>query len=47
MPKAQRKSREEEDDNTPLHGRINEAEVRWYSLALDDIIIKNGHGDKN
>ena len=37
-----RKSREEEDDDIPLHGTINEAEVRRYSLALDDIIIKMG-----
>ena len=42
MPKAQRKSRKEEDDDTPLHGAINEAEARQYSLALDDIIIKMG-----
>ena len=42
MPNAHRKSREEEDDDTPLHGTINEAEARQYSLALDDIIIKMG-----
>ena len=42
MPKAHRKSREEEDDDTPLHGTINKAEARRYSLALDDIIIKMG-----
>ena len=42
MPKAQRKSREEEDDDIPLHGAINEAEVKQYSLVLDDIVIKMG-----
>ena len=42
MPKAQRKSREEEEDDTPLHGAINEAEVKQCSSALDDIIIKMG-----
>ena len=47
MPKAQRKSREEEDNDTPLHGAINEAEARRYSLALDDIIIKMGTEIKN
>ena len=47
MPKAYRKFREEEDDDTPLHGTINEAEVRQYSLALDDIIIKMGMGIKD
>ena len=47
MPKAPRKSREEEDDDTPLHGTINEVEARWYSLALDNIIIKMGTEIKN
>ena len=42
MPKAQRKSREEEDDDTPLRGAINEAEAKQYSLALEDIVIKMG-----
>ena len=42
MPKAHRKSREEEDNDTPLHGTIKEAEARRYNLALDDIIIKMG-----
>ena len=41
MPKAQQKSVEEEDD-VPLHGPINEAEAKQYSLALDNIIIKMG-----
>ena len=47
MPKALRKSREEEDDDTPLHWTINEVEARWYSLALDKIIIKMGMEIKN
>ena len=40
MPKAHRKFRDEEDNDSPLHGTINKAEARRYSLALDDIIIK-------
>ena len=40
MPKAHRKSVEEEEDDVPLHGPINEAEAKQYTLALDDIIIK-------
>ena len=47
MLKAHRKSREEEDNDTPLHRTINEAEARQYSLALDDIIIKMGMEIKN
>ena len=42
MPKAQQKSREEEEDDVPLHGAINETEAKEYSLALDDIVIKMG-----
>ena len=42
MPKAQRKLVEEEEDDVPLHGPINEAEAKQYSLALDDIIVKMG-----
>ena len=42
MPKAHRKSVEEEEDDVPLHGPINEAEAKQYSLALDNIIIKIG-----
>ena len=47
MPKAQRKSREEEANDIPFHGMINEAEVGWYSLALDNIIIMMGTEIKN
>ena len=47
MPKAQRKCRENKDDDTPLHGTINKAEARQYSLALDDVIIKMGMEIKN
>ena len=42
MPKAARKSSGEEDDDVPLHGTINEEEVRQYSRSLDNIIIKLG-----
>ena len=42
MPKAQRKSKEEEEDDVPLHGAVKETEVKQYSLALDDIVIKMG-----
>ena len=42
MPKAQQKSVEEEEDDVPLHGPINEAEAKQYSLALDNIITKMG-----
>ena len=42
MPKAQWKSREEEEDDVPLHGAINETEAKEYSLALDYIVIKMG-----
>ena len=47
MPKAQQKSVEEEEDDVPLHGPINEAEAKQYSLALDDIIIKMGQDIKD
>ena len=47
MPKAQQKSVEEEEDDAPLHGPINEAEAKQYSLALDDIIIKMGQDIKD
>ena len=47
MPKAPRKSIEEEEDDTPLHKTINEAEAKRYSLALDDIIIKMGMEVRN
>ena len=47
MPKAQWKSVEEEEDDVLLHGPINEAEAKQYTLALDDIIIKMGHNIKD
>ena len=47
MPKAQRKSVEEEEDNIPLHGPINEAEAKQYALSLDNIIIKMGQEIKD
>ena len=42
MPKAQRMSVEEEEDDVPLHGPINEAEAKLYALTLDNIVVKMG-----
>ena len=47
MPKAQWKSVEEEEDDIPLHGPINEAEAKQYALSLDNIIIKMGQEVKD
>ena len=33
MPKAHRKSVEEEEDDVPLHGPINEADAKQYYLG--------------
>ena len=40
MPKAQRKSNIEQEDDVPLHGTTNEDEARIYSNALDDIVFQ-------
>ena len=47
MPKAHRKSVEEEENDVPIHGPINEAEAKQYTLALDDIVIKMGQDIKD
>ena len=47
MPKAQQKSVEEEEDDIPLHGPINEAEAKEYASSLDNIIIKMGQEVKD
>ena len=47
MPKAQRKSVEEEEDDLPLHGPINEAEAKQYASSLDSIVIKMGQETKD
>ena len=47
MPKAQRKSVEEEEDYIPLHGPINEAEAKEYASSLDNIVIKMGQDVKD
>ena len=40
--KQQGKSSREEVDDIPLHGTINEEEVKEYSRSLDNIVIKLG-----
>ena len=42
MPKAQRKSKGDEEDDVPLHGITNEEEAKNYNSGLDDIIIQMG-----
>ena len=42
MPKAEKKSRGEEEEDVPIHGTTNEEEARIYSEALDDIIFQMG-----
>ena len=42
MPKAERKSRGEEEEDVPIHGTTNEEEARTYSEALDNIIFQMG-----
>ena len=47
MPKAQRKSVEEEEDDIPQHGPINKAKAKQYALSLDNIVIKMGQEVKD
>ena len=47
MPKAQGKSVEEEENDIPLHGPINEAEAKEYASSLDNIVIKMGQDVKD
>ena len=42
MPKAEKKSRGEEEEDVPIHGTTNEEEARIYSEALDNIIFQMG-----
>ena len=46
MLKAARKSSGEEGDDIPLHGAINEEEVKQCSRSLDNIVIKLGNDIK-
>ena len=42
MPKAERKSRGEEEEDVPIHGATNEKEAKQYSSDLDTIAIQMG-----
>ena len=42
MPKAQRKSNIDEEDDVPLHRTTNEEEAKIYSNTLDDIVFQMG-----
>ena len=47
MPKAEKKSRGEEEEDVPIHGATNEEESRIYSDALDDIVFQMGVSAKD
>ena len=42
MPKAERKSKGEEEEDVPIHGATNEKEAKQYSSDLDTIAIQMG-----
>ena len=47
MPKADRKSKGEEEEDVPIHGATNEKEAKQYSSDLDRIAIQMGTEVKN
>ena len=39
MPKAERKSKGDEEEDVPIHGATNEKEAKQYSSDLDTITV--------